>query len=142
MGLAKSGGGPLYPRGECPACSAGDNGALNSLHVLCEELQKAGRGSSSDVREGYLASDGLCLPHLRTVIALHRGTFPNAIQLLIDDTVQRLENQSKDMKEYIRKNNWTYRDEKLTEEEDTAWRKTLAFFTGIPGESFIYKTDL
>ena len=61
--------------------------------------------------------------------------------LVIDETVQRLESQSKDMKEYIRKNNWTYRDEKLTEEEDTAWRKTLGFFTGYPGESFTYKVD-
>ncbi len=45
------------------------------------------------------------------------------------------------MKEYIRKANWAYRDEKLTEEEDTAWRKTLTFFTGYPRDSFIYKVD-
>lgn len=135
-GLAKKGGGPLHPRGECPACTAGNNGALNALHVLCEELQKQG-----DVRAAYLESDRLCLPHLREGIERHSASFPKAVQFLIDDTVQRLESQSKDMKEYIRKANWAYRDEKLTEEEDTAWRKTLTFFTGFPGDAFVYKID-
>ncbi len=135
-GLAKKGGGPLHPRGECPACTVGNNGALNALHVLCEELPKQG-----EVQPVYLESDGLCLPHLREAIERYSASFPRAIQLLIDDAVLRLESQSKDMKEYIRKANWAYRDEKLTEAEDTAWRKTLTFFTGFAGESFIYKVD-
>jgi hypothetical protein len=135
-GLLKHGGGPLHPRGECPACTAGNNSAWNALHVLCEELQKEG-----EVRSSYLACDGLCLPHLRDAIEHYAGVFPSAIQLLIDDTVQRLEAQSVDMKEYIRKANWAYRDEKLTEAEDTAWRKTLTFFTGLGGEKYIYKVE-
>lgn len=137
LGLVK-GKGPLHPRGECPACTAGKNASSNSLHVLCEELQHS---SAGDVREIYLAGDGLCLPHLREAIERHSTRFPKGVTLLIDDTVQRLESQSKHMKEYIRKNNWTYRDEKLTEEEDTAWRKDLTFFTGISGDKFIYKVD-
>ncbi|NLG97750.1 MAG: hypothetical protein GX491_10350 [Chloroflexi bacterium] len=140
-GLARlAGNGPLHPRGVCPACEQGQNGAMNSLHVLAEELQRAGEGSQ-DVREAYLSSDGLCLAHLRSAVELHSGKFPQAVRLLIDDAVQRLESQSKHMKEYIRKNNWTYRDEKLTEEEDTAWRHTLTFFTGLPGEAFNYRSD-
>ncbi len=136
IGLAKKGGGPLHPRGECPACTSGNNGALNALHVLCEEITR-----QDEVRTVYLASDGLCLPHLRDAIERHSASFPKAVQLLIDDSVRRLESQSKDMKEYIRKANWAYRDEKLTEAEDTAWRKTLTFFTGFAGESFIYKVE-
>lgn len=135
-GLGPKDSGPLQPTGDCPACTAGSNGAQNAVHVLCEELQKEG-----DVRAAYLASDGLCLDHLRDAIARHSGAFPRAVQLLIDDTVRRLESQSKDMKEYIRKANWAYRDEKLTEAEDTAWRKTLSFFTGLGGEKFIYRVD-
>jgi hypothetical protein len=45
------------------------------------------------------------------------------------------------MKEFIRKNNWAYRDEALSEAEDTAWRKTLGFITGLPGTVFTHKTD-
>ncbi len=138
VGLVKGEGGPLRPRGECPACTAGNNAAANSLHVLCEELNKP---ESGEVQQVYLDSDRICLPHLREAIALHSARFPHAVQILIDDAVTRLEQQSKDMKEYIRKNNWTYRAEKLTEEEDTAWRKTLTFFTGFPGESFTYKIE-
>lgn len=128
--------GPLYPRETCPACTAGGNGAANSLHVLCEELQKDG-----DVRVAYLQSDGVCLRHTREAIQRHSQPFPQAVTLLVDDAVQRLEAQSRGMTEFIRKNNWSYRDEKITEAEDTAWRKTLGFFTGLPGELFIYKVD-
>lgn len=135
-GLARRSGGLLYPRGECPACTAGNNGAQNALHVLCEEVQEAGEMFSA-----YLECEGLCLPHLRDAIERHTGEFPRAVNLLIDNTILRLEAQSRDMKEYIRKANWAYRDEKLTEAEDTAWRKTLAFFTGFGGEKFIYKVD-
>jgi hypothetical protein len=136
LGGGKPGGGPLHPRGACPACQAGDKAALNSLHVLCEEAQKEG-----DVRKTYLDSDGLCFVHLRTAIENHSARFPGSVSLLIDDATRRLESQSKNMKEYIRKNNWSYRDEKLTEAEDTAWRRTLTFFTGFPGEAFTHKTD-
>lgn len=137
LGLAKTAG-PLQPRGECPACTAAGNAGRNSLHVLCEEIQRA---ATADVRDAYLASDGLCLPHLRAAIETQSARFPDAVRLLIDDTVQRLETLSKHMKEYIRKNNWAYRDEKLTEEEDTAWRKTLTLITGYPGESFTYRAE-
>jgi hypothetical protein len=136
LGLAQGADGPLHPRGLCPACEAGNNAANNSLHVLCDELQKDG-----DVRAAYLASSGLCLMHIRTASEVHASRFPKSVNLLIDDAVKRLEGQSRHMKEYIRKNNWTYRDEKLTEEEDKAWRRTLTFFTGIPGEAFTHKTD-
>ncbi len=131
-----SGHAPLHPRGICPACIAGENAALNILHVLCDEMQKG-----SDVCEVYLNSDGLCFPHLRSAAEIHAHKFPGAISTLIDTAVKRLEEQSRDMKEYLRKNNWAYREEKLTENEDTAWRKTLGFFTGYPGATFTYKTE-
>lgn len=131
-----AGVGPLHLRGKCPACLAGDNAANNSLHVLCEEAQK-----ESDVRNKYQESDGLCFIHLRVAIEKHSRQFPGSITLLIEDASGRLERQSKQMKEYIRKSNWAYRDEKVTEEEDTAWRKTLTFFTGFPGGVFTHKTD-
>lgn len=136
VGFKRVQAGPLPPRGVCPACLAGTNAALNSLHVLCDEVQKEG-----DVRQAYLGSDGLCLPHLRLAVGNHSSIFATGVTLLIDDAVKRLEDQSRDMKEFIRKNNWSYRDEKLTAEEDTAWRKTLGFFTGFPGASFNHKID-
>jgi hypothetical protein len=136
-GLSKHAGGVLQPRGDCPVCAAGSNASRNSLFVLCEELGK----SSEDVVDAYLASDGVCLDHLRLALEMHAGRFPSALQIMVDDAVQRLTAQSGHMKEYIRKNNWSYRDEKASEAEDTAWRKTLTFFTGYPSEAFTHKTD-
>lgn len=136
LGIIKGERGPLAPRGICPVCEAGNNAAQNGLHVLCEEMDKEG-----DVRAAYLSSDGLCLPYLRMAIMDNAGRYPTAVQLIIDDMAERLTRQSAHMKEYIRKNNWSYRDEKLTEKEDTAWRKTLTSFTGYPGSKFIYKVD-
>jgi hypothetical protein len=138
LGSSKASG-PLHPRGECPACTSENNAESNSLHVLCEELQREHK--QGDVRDVYFSSDGLCLAHIRDASERHGARFPKAVGLLIDDAVKRLGSQSKDMKEYIRKNNWAYRDEKLTEEEDTAWRKTLTFFTGFAGDSFTYKVE-
>lgn len=141
LGLIKQDKGPLHPRGVCPACTSGQNGAMNSLHVLCEELHRHVNSEENEVHRTYLASDGLCMPHLRAAVDLYAARFPTALQILLDDAVQRLESQSKHMKEYIRKANWSYRDEKVTEDEDTAWRKTLGFFTGYAGEAFIYKVE-
>lgn len=135
-GLGKPGGGVLQPRGVCPVCKAGENSALNSLHVLCDEL-----GNQGDVYKAYQESDGLCLDHLRASIELHAGRFPEAVRLLVDQTVSRLTEQSAHMKEFIRKANWSYRDEKVSEAEDLAWRKTLTFFTGYPGDAFTHKAD-
>ena len=134
-GLLKSGR-PLQPRGICPVCEAGSNAALNSLFVLCEELAKKG-----DVYSTYQSSDGVCLDHLRTGLGLHSDRFPEALRFILDDTITRLTQQSAHMKEYIRKNNWSYRDEKASEAEDTAWRKTLTFFTGYPSSAFTHKAD-
>ncbi len=134
--LLAAGAGPLHPRGTCPACMAGDHAALNSLHVLCEEIQKDG-----DVLAAYRRSDGACFRHIRAAIEVHSVRFPRSVSIMIEDAVARLESQSREMKEFVRKNNWSYRDEKLTEEEDTAWRKTLAFFTGYPAGAFTHKTD-
>lgn len=128
--------GPLKTRGACPACEAGDRAVTNSMHVLCEEIQ-----NKTDVVAVYLNSSGLCFAHLRFVIDVYSGLFPNVVAFLIDTSASRLENQSRDMKEFLRKHNWSYRDEKLTEAEDTAWRKTLGFFTGLPESTFSHKTD-
>lgn len=134
-GLGRAGG-KLQPRGICPICAAGENFAVNHLHTLCEELEKEG-----DVLTAYKASDGLCLDHLRASLDLHSEHFPNAVRFLVDDTVDRLTQQSAHMKEFIRKANWSYQNEKVSEEEDLAWRKTLTFFTGYPGTAFTHKFD-
>ena len=127
----------LSPKGTCPICIASDQAAVNGLSDLFEELGHKG----GNLKQVYLASDGLCLSHLREGVEHFGRQHPEASKIIIEDTIKRLVEQSVHMKEYIRKNNWQYRDEKLTPDESEAWRKTLTFLTGLPGSQFNHKVE-
>ncbi len=81
----------------------------------------------------------LCQMHLRAGIQRCYWEYPRAARRLAADAIERLGEQSKYMQEYIRKNNWEYRHEKISEAERKAWLKTLAFCTGLPAEAFTHK---
>jgi hypothetical protein len=119
-------------KGRCPICLASEQAGLNALSDLFETLEK----DDSDVRNAYLGSDGLCLGHLRAGLEENAHAQPHAAKELANEASQRLAAQAAYMKEYIRKQNWEYRSEKMTREEAEAWRKTLTFFTGYSGSSF------
>jgi hypothetical protein len=61
----------------------------------------------------------------------YRERYPQATQAVLEDTITRLERQQRLMSEFVRKSNWEYRVEELTEEEGLAWKKVLAFFMGL-----------
>jgi hypothetical protein len=127
----------LPPKGKCPVCVTSNQTGVNGLSDLMEELDH----QAEDIRNAYLESDGICLKHIRLGIGRFGSQFPHAAEVILTDTSSRLEHQAAAMKEYIRKTNWAYRDEKMTKEEANAWRKTLTFFTGLPGEDFTHKVD-
>jgi len=129
--------GLLTPKKRCPACITVEETARNQLAVLFEELQAEHEGMSS----AYRGSNGLCLDHLRQGLELYAGQHTRGAAWLVEETTLRLERQSECMREYIRKNNWEYRAEKITPEEAAAWRKTLTFFTGLPGERFTFTKE-
>ena len=130
-------GRPLAPKGVCPICQTVQQSAVNALITLFEELERA----TADIRDGYATSDGLCLAHLRLGLEQVAADYPTASEQVLEDAANRLQRQARLMQEYIRKNNWEYKDEKLTREENDAWRKTVAFFTGIPGNAFTHKKE-
>ncbi len=134
---AAADGNYLPPRGVCPVCALQAQANLNTLTALFEELED----QQDPLWDAYQESEGICLAHLRIGLNHLSGRFPKASRRIADDASQRLLQQSKDMLEYIRKNNWEYRQEKITPEESTAWRKTLTFFTGYPGEKFTFKVE-
>ncbi len=124
----------LSPKSKCPICLNSDKAGLNALSDLFETLEKA----DADVQKAYLESDGLCLGHLRTGLEEYAHARPHAAKELANEASKRLEAQAANMSEYIRKQNWEYRNEKMTREEAEAWRKTLTFFTGYAGSSFTH----
>jgi hypothetical protein len=124
----------LPTKDSCPACKLTDQAVVNTLSTLFESLERG----VSDLKEAYLASDRLCFDHLRLGLQ-HYGSRDSAVsRFLIEDAVERLNTLSADMRGYIRKNNWEYRDEKMTPEENDAWKRMLVFFTGYPGSVFTF----
>jgi hypothetical protein len=127
----------LAPSGPCPVCALQAQANLNTLTALFEELENA----EDPLWIAYQASDGICLAHLRMGLDHLASRFPQAAKRIAEDASRRLLQQSTEMLEYIRKNNWEYRQEQIKPEESAAWRKTLTFFTGFPGAKFTFKVE-
>lgn len=121
----------------CPLCAFRLQTEDNLLDGLFEELN----AENSSFREAYTQGDGLCYVHLMQGVFLFAQTYPKALSFLVPLTQERLRLRSREMKEYIRKHDWHYRDEVKTEAEQSAWKRTLTFFTGLPEDQFIHKIE-
>ncbi|MCS7350902.1 DUF6062 family protein [Thermoflexus sp.] len=114
----------LQGRQRCRVCRLGEDTAQAYGEWLIEGLGEA------DVRASYEASDGLCLPHLRMALGRARVRAPEVFGWLAGDAARRLQRLLGDLREYIRKHDWNYRDETMRPEERQAWIRAVAFFTG------------
>ncbi len=117
---------------ECPICQQMKQAGMNVLSSLMQALEER----DSRLREAYLQSDGICLGHLRGWMDEAGDRFVRATDFVLEDTLERLKRHRAEMLEFIRKQNWEYRDEPLTAEERRAWLKVLTLFTGLPAERF------
>lgn len=117
---------------QCPICQQVHQAGMNILSSLMQALEER----DERLREAYLQSDGICLRHLRGWLDAPGERFPHATDFVLEDTMERLKTQRGHMLEYIRKQNWEYREEALTPEERRAWIKVLTLFTGLPAERF------
>jgi hypothetical protein len=93
-----------------------------NLGWLVEEL------ADPEFRAWYAASDGLCLPHLRRALALAKNE--EAVRLLAETTMQRLDALATDVGEYVRKMDWNKRHEPKHAWEQVSWVRAVAFFSG------------
>lgn len=117
----------LQGRQRCRVCRLAEDTACAYADWLIEGLAEA------EIREIYRNSDGLCLPHLRLVLARGRSRSPEAIQWLAEETVRRLRALLACLREYIRKHDWNHRHEPMRPEERRAWIRAVAFFAGEEG---------
>jgi len=112
----------LEPSKTCRACESSYETAQHTVHVIIRML------CSAEIQQMYIKSDGICLPHLRLVLAL-TDTNPG-IHFLINNTLERLRTLQHDLNEFKRKQHWHHRDETITENEQTAARRAITFFVG------------
>jgi len=123
----------LAPSGICPICDIAHKSSINNLSVLYEEIV-----TNEELHSLYTQSTGICMRHIRQGDALYGFKHPQAAAFINQHAAETLQKYRADMQEYLRKQNWEYRDEGLTAEEKTAWLKVLTFFTGLPGKKFTH----
>ncbi len=115
----------LVPRAMCRVCEIGAQATARHTSWLIRDCTEEAR-----LEAACAQSDGLCLPHLRTAVALAAQTNPAAAHLLLDVAIARLQTVTTDLSEYVRKHSYQYRDEQMSPGEQEACIRAVAWFTG------------
>jgi hypothetical protein len=109
------------PDAPCPVCSFD---AQFTVYYLREMIRSI---SEQEFEEGYRSSSGLCIPHMQMLI----GTFwdhPN-LPAILELQSSKLDALSKELKEFIRKHDYRFKDEPRGTEFDS-WRRAVEQFAG------------
>jgi hypothetical protein len=117
----------LAPQRPCPVCSLLEGREEDYIGTLLAHLE--GPGALADA---YRASDGLCLPHFRRALARAPSGAEARLLVAAQQVVwQRLHDE---LGEFIRKNDYRFRDEPFGDEKD-AWLRALEAISGAPPRS-------
>ncbi len=125
-------GAALAPRADCPACI---RQRQHEAHVVAVLLKVLAGGGWRDL---VVASDGLCVPHLRLALAEAEGC-PTELEWLLADHRRRLQALLDDLQEYIRKHDYRFAGEAPGPEREAFSRATAVvagtwFDLPAPGE--------
>jgi hypothetical protein len=108
--------------GRCPACETREAASDRALEGLSKSLD------DENLRIAYQGSDGLCFPHLTQLIERTQGT--DMVKFLLSVTQKKLETLQSEMDELIRKNDYRFQSEGITDREGLAWRKAMRMVSG------------
>jgi hypothetical protein len=111
----------LKPRASCPVCLHRATVEAHLLHSLFDHLDQAA------FTEGFGASAGLCLPHLRAALDSRASAPAKARLLALQQAIWwRLQGE---LAEYIRKSDYQFAGEELGAEADSP-RRAIASLSG------------
>ena len=108
--------------GPCPACVQRDESASRTLHELSKSL------GEEKLRRALQRSDGLCFPHVTQLLESLQQH--DNVRFLLELTRNKLEMLGFQMAEFIRKNDYQFRSEGITQEEALAWKKAMCMISG------------
>lgn len=109
----------------CTACETAEQAAANALGVLAAAAE--GSEPSRAIRE---PGRGLCLPHVSLGIRLHRDEVERA--RLAEAYLHGATELRAELAELIRKHDYRFRDEGITEEERASWVRAVHRIVGEP----------
>lgn len=111
----------LTPRESCMVCKEQEKTAQLVVSALVEGLTEA------QMKEALQTSDGLCMPHLKKVIESIRDLASE--DLLRSIHLEKLESLREELAEFIRKNDYRFKDEGFGTESDS-WKRAVNKLTG------------
>lgn len=108
--------------GQCPVCEQREAASERALAGLSKSL------NNEDLQLAFQGSDGLCFSHL--TMLLERTESLDDSKFLLNLTRNKLESLHAEMTELIRKNDYRFQSEGITEREGLAWRKAMSMISG------------
>ena len=109
-------GAQLAPSAACPACVLETEAAHRTAKILIKHLDDPAIGRA------YLAAGGLCLPHFRIALSHAGGGASRTLAQWQAATWRQLRGE---LDELIRKHDYRFADEKVTEAEADAWQRAV-----------------
>jgi len=105
----------------CPACSLEQDAVCRAIKTLLKHV------NDSDVAESYVAAGGLCLPHFTETLTHASGAASQSLADWQASAFRRLRDQ---LDELIRKHDYRFSGESITEQEAVAWTHAVAAAVG------------
>jgi len=111
----------LTPREGCMVCQQQEKTTQLVVSAFVDGL------TESQMQQALQTSDGLCMPHLKKVAEPIRGLA--TIDLLRSIHREKLESLHRELAEFIRKNDYRFKDEGFGTESDS-WKRAVHKLTG------------
>lgn len=118
----------LQPGGPCPACECVNESDHRAIVEIAKSLES---GLDGEIWNWVKMSFGLCLPHLRCL--LDETHADETVRALCKLQTERLRMMRARLLEYVRKQDYRYVNEKLTDEEAVSWNDAVALVIGGSG---------
>ena len=115
----------LAPMAGCPACETADRVADNYLRILARSEPE-----SPPAVALHHSGRGLCFPHLATGLASARSE--QQAERLLEIFGQGTDELRRELREFVRKQDYRFRDEGLTTGEASAWKRAVYRMVGAP----------
>jgi len=109
----------------CPACSLEQDAVRRAIKTLLKHV------SDANIAESYVAAGGLCLPHFtETLVQAGAHASGTASRSLSDWQAAAFRRLRDELDELIRKHDYRFSSEAITEQEAVAWTRAVAATVG------------